>query len=79
MLEFEERGLNYKQEMFVPLVYKNKRIECDFRIDFLVEDRIVVELKSIENFTLFTKLRCSLICVFSKNKWVYLSTLMQEF
>jgi GxxExxY protein len=35
--------------MAVPLVYKNKRVDCGFRIDFLIEEKVVVELKSVEN------------------------------
>ena len=32
----------------VPLVYKDTKLECGYRIDLLVESRIVVELKFIE-------------------------------
>ncbi len=48
--EFEDRGLNYKKELIAPIIYKNRKIESGFRIDFLVEDQVIVELKSIENF-----------------------------
>ncbi len=49
LMEFEEMGLNYKQELMTPIVYRNKRIDCGFRIDVLVEDKIVLELKSVEH------------------------------
>lgn len=49
ILEFEERGLRYKEEMIARLAYKNRKVDCGFRIDFLVEDKVVVELKSVEN------------------------------
>ena len=49
ILEFEERGLRYKQEMIAPFVYKNRRVDSGFRFDFLVEDKVVVELKSVEH------------------------------
>ena len=48
IIEFEERRLRYKQEMVAPLIYKNKRVDSSFRVDFLIEDKVVVELKSIE-------------------------------
>jgi GxxExxY protein len=48
IIEFEERRLRYKQEMVAPLIYKNKRVDSGFRVDFLIEDKVVVELKSIE-------------------------------
>src|SRR5437899_7541987 len=34
----------------LPIVYKDVKLECGYRIDLLVESRIVVELKSIEAF-----------------------------
>jgi len=34
--------------MVAPLIYKNKRVDSGFRVDFLIEDKVVVELKSIE-------------------------------
>jgi GxxExxY protein len=34
----------------VPVVYKDVKLECGYRIDLLVENRVVVELKSIESF-----------------------------
>jgi len=33
----------------VPVVYKNVKLECGYRMDLLVESRIVVELKSVES------------------------------
>lgn len=32
----------------VPVVYKGERLDIGFRIDLLVEDRIVIELKAVE-------------------------------
>jgi len=34
----------------VPVVYKDVKLECGYRIDLLVEGRVVVELKSIDGF-----------------------------
>lgn len=36
--------------LLFPVVYKDVKLECGYRIDLLVESRIVVELKSIEAF-----------------------------
>jgi GxxExxY protein len=49
LLELEERGLHYKKELVVPIAYKNKQVDCGFRMDVLVENKVVVELKSIEH------------------------------
>ncbi len=48
LVELAERGLKYSQELIIPINYKNHRIDCGFRIDVLVEDRVIVELKSVE-------------------------------
>jgi GxxExxY protein len=40
--------LKYKKEVDVPLLYKNQKIEHCFRLDFLIEGEIILELKSIE-------------------------------
>ena len=47
-MEFDSLGINYKQELVVPIMYKNKKYDCGFRVDFLVEDKVILELKSIE-------------------------------
>lgn len=46
--ELEERRLKYQREVVVPLTYKNKKLDCGFRVDFLIENEIIVELKSVE-------------------------------
>ena len=48
LLELQDRGLHCKQELIIPIVYRNHRIDCGFRIDLLVEEKVVVELKAIE-------------------------------
>ncbi|MBN3036733.1 MAG: GxxExxY protein [Bacteroidales bacterium] len=42
------RGLHYRTQQKVPLSYKGIDLEAELRYDVLVEDCIVVELKSIE-------------------------------
>lgn len=43
------RNLPYARQKLIPLVYKDSKLECGYRLDFLVCDRVVVELKSIES------------------------------
>jgi GxxExxY protein len=45
--EFRLRNISFKSELKVPVHYKGKEINCDFFCDFLIEDLIVVELKSV--------------------------------
>ncbi len=48
-VEFELEGLSYKQQLAIPVIYKNRRLG-DYRLDLLVEDSVVVEVKSVERF-----------------------------
>ena len=45
--EFKLRDLEYKTQLHIPVYYKNKVLDCDFKCDFLIEDSIVVEIKSV--------------------------------
>jgi GxxExxY protein len=42
------RGLKYQSQCVVPLNYKGLQVSADLRFDVLVEDLIIVELKSVE-------------------------------
>ena len=46
--EFRAIGLNYRTELELPVMYKGSRIDCGYRIDLLVEDKVILELKSVE-------------------------------
>src|SRR5437879_13717365 len=48
--ELELRNLKVERQKPILVVYKDVKLECGYRIDLLVESRIVVELKSIEAF-----------------------------
>jgi GxxExxY protein len=48
MCELEELGLECKNQVALPVYYKERKLELGYRIDILVEDRIVVEIKSVE-------------------------------
>jgi GxxExxY protein len=49
--EFLHRKINFLTEMKVPVIYKGKTINVDFRCDLYVERAIVVELKSVQEIT----------------------------
>ena len=46
--EFVLRGITFERQKAAPVVYKDVKLECGYRMDFLVEGRIVVELKAVE-------------------------------
>ncbi len=47
--ELTLRKLNVERQKPVSVVYKDVKLECGYRIDLLLENRVVVELKSIES------------------------------
>ena len=49
--KLQQAGLLVEKEKAMPLVFEEVRLECGYRIDLLVENSIVLELKAIEAFT----------------------------
>jgi GxxExxY protein len=41
-------GLNIEQQKPLPIMYRNVKLECGYRIDILVENSVIVEIKSVE-------------------------------
>jgi GxxExxY protein len=48
--ELKSNGLNFERQVPVPVVYKEIKLECGYRIDILVEKTVIIELKAIEAF-----------------------------
>ncbi|PWA04852.1 GxxExxY protein [Flavobacterium psychrotolerans] len=48
--ELTHRKINFSSEMKVPVLYKGKELETDFRCDLFVENAIIVELKAVFEF-----------------------------
>ncbi|HJC93065.1 MAG TPA: GxxExxY protein [Candidatus Phocaeicola excrementigallinarum] len=46
--ELQRKGLEVKSQVPVPLFYKGEKLDKEFRLDLLVEDKVVVELKAID-------------------------------
>lgn len=47
-VELEKIGLKYERQVILPINYKGILIENAYRIDILVEDKIIIELKAVE-------------------------------
>ena len=47
--ELQKRGLKYKRQVYIPIVYDNIEFDEGLRLDVIVEDVIICELKAIEN------------------------------
>jgi GxxExxY protein len=43
------RGIKFERQISLPLNYKGRYLDCGYRLDLLVEDKIIVELKSVES------------------------------
>lgn len=46
--ELRARGIQYVRQQALPVVYKGIRLECGYLMDIVVENRLVLELKSVE-------------------------------
>ncbi len=67
--EFGMRGLPYDRQRSLPLAYKGVKLDCGYRMDLVVGDSVILELKCVENILpvheaqLLTYLRLSKIKV----------------
>ena len=46
--EFALRGIPFEQELPLPLEYEGVRVDCGYRLDFIVAGKVIIELKAVE-------------------------------
>jgi GxxExxY protein len=46
--ELAERRIAFRSQVELPVVYKGCRLDCGYKMDLVVENRVVVEVKSVE-------------------------------
>jgi GxxExxY protein len=46
--ELQQTGLICRRQVDLPVQYKGLRLDCGYRLDLVVEDKVIVELKSVE-------------------------------
>jgi GxxExxY protein len=46
--ELNNLGLNVKKQLALPVVYKDVKLDAGYRIDLLIENKVIVEIKSVE-------------------------------
>ncbi len=51
VFELRERGFKVEQQKPLPVVYKNVKLDCGYRLDLVIEDRVIVEVKAVEKLT----------------------------
>jgi len=49
VFELQKEGLKVRKEVPVPVYYEGEKLEVGFRLDLLVENKVIIEVKSVEN------------------------------
>lgn len=49
IVELIEKGLKVERQLKLPIIYKGKVIDGGYRLDLVVEDEIIIELKSVDH------------------------------
>ena len=49
VFELKKEGLNVLKEVPVPVYYENEKLEIGFRLDLLIENKVIIEVKSVEH------------------------------
>ena len=79
LYELTNHGLDVRRQVQVPLIYKELQFDCGFRIDILVSDEVVVEIKAVDavlpvhlaqilTYLKITEKRVGLLINFNKTK-----------
>lgn len=48
LYELCEQGLKVEKQKALPIIYAGNKLDADYRIDLLIEDKLVLEVKSVE-------------------------------
>src|SRR6266849_1116430 len=46
--ELKQSGLSFRRQVPLPVIYKAIRLDCGYRIDVVVEEQVILELKTVE-------------------------------
>ena len=47
--ELKQIGLKFERQVSLPVVYKGVKLDCGYRMDIVVENSVIVEVKAVEN------------------------------
>ena len=47
--EFDQIGLKFESQIPLPVVYKGVKLDCGYRMDMVVENLVIVEVKAVES------------------------------
>jgi GxxExxY protein len=46
--ELRESGFKVEQQLPLPVIYKNVKLDCGYRLDLVIEDSVILEIKAIQ-------------------------------
>src|SRR5437016_2583179 len=46
--ELSQAGIRFRRQVPLPIQYKGLKLDCSYRLDFLVEDLVIVEIKCVD-------------------------------
>jgi GxxExxY protein len=49
--ELAERGFKVEQQKALPIVYQQVKLDCGYRLDLLVEDAVIIEVKAVDRIS----------------------------
>ena len=55
--ELQERGLRVHQQVGLPVYYKSLKLEIGYRVDLIVDERVIIEIKSVEAIALVHRMQ----------------------
>jgi GxxExxY protein len=47
--ELSQKGLKFKRQVALPVVYKEVKLDCGYKLDIVVEDLVIIEIKAVQN------------------------------
>jgi GxxExxY protein len=50
--ELNTRGIAFQRQVEIPVLYKGVSLDCGYKLDILVEDKVILELKAVEGILL---------------------------
>lgn len=78
-VELLNRGLSLERQRPLPVVYKNQRVDCGYRLDLVVEDLVIVEIKAVERLEGCTRCSCFRTSASRGVRWVSCSIFTRVF
>lgn len=56
--ELTKYGLDVQQEKAFPVIYEDIEMDCGYRVDIIVNNKVIIELKVVEDFTIEHTAQC---------------------